>query len=145
MEGLRRTRWRGGQISNPSGEERRACHRKSSRYSDLLSGAGIGGHRRLAYGACPATVVTLSGTLEFPTQEGKHFLIRPGSGLGAPPGASTAALIAISVLQKCFPDELTPSAWLPKLKEVILSYGVSLINHGDLLRGVRADTAAGEI
>jgi malate dehydrogenase (quinone) len=61
--------------------------------------------------------------------------------LGASPGASTAAFIAISVLQKCFPDELTPSAWLPKLKEIIPSYGVSLIDDGDLLRKVRADTA----
>jgi malate dehydrogenase (quinone) len=61
--------------------------------------------------------------------------------LGASPGASTAAFIAISVLQKCFPDELTPSARLPKLKEIIPSYGVSLIDDGDLLRRVRADTA----
>jgi malate dehydrogenase (quinone) len=62
--------------------------------------------------------------------------------LGASPGASTAAFIAIGVLQKCFPDELTPSAWLPKLKEIIPSYGASLIDDGDLLRRVRADTAA---
>jgi L-2-hydroxyglutarate oxidase LhgO len=36
--------------------------------------------------------------------------------LGASPGASTAAFIAISVLEKCFADELTACAWLPKLR-----------------------------
>jgi len=62
--------------------------------------------------------------------------------LGASPGASTAAFIAISVLEKCFPNELTATGWLPKLKEIIPSYGISLIEDADLLRRVRADTAA---
>ena len=62
--------------------------------------------------------------------------------LGASPGASTAAFIAISVLEKCFPKELTAAGWLPKLKEIIPSYGVSLIDDADFLRRVRADTAA---
>jgi malate dehydrogenase (quinone) len=61
--------------------------------------------------------------------------------LGASPGASTAAFIAISVLQKCFADELTASAWLPKLKEIIPSYGMSLIEDADLSRRIRAETA----
>jgi malate dehydrogenase (quinone) len=62
--------------------------------------------------------------------------------LGASPGASTAVFIAISVLEKCFPDELTATGWLPKLKEIIPSYGISLIEDADFLRRVRADTAA---
>jgi malate dehydrogenase (quinone) len=62
--------------------------------------------------------------------------------LGASPGASTAAFIAISGLEKCFPNELTAAGWLPKLKEIIPSYGVSLIDNADFLRRVRADTAA---
>jgi malate dehydrogenase (quinone) len=62
--------------------------------------------------------------------------------LGASPGASTAAFIAIGVLEKCFPKELTADGWLPKLKEIIPSYGVSLIDDADFLRHVRADTAA---
>jgi malate dehydrogenase (quinone) len=62
--------------------------------------------------------------------------------LGASPGASTAAFIAIGVLQKCFAGQLTDSAWLPKLKEIIPSYGVSLIEDGDLCRKLRAETAA---
>lgn len=62
--------------------------------------------------------------------------------LGASPGASTAASIAIGLLEKCFPGELTRDAWLPKLQQIIPSYGVSLIKDGDLCRQVRADTAA---
>jgi malate dehydrogenase (quinone) len=62
--------------------------------------------------------------------------------LGASPGASTAAFIAFGVLEKCFPDKLTANGWLPKLKEIIPSYGVSLIDDVDFLRWVRADTAA---
>ena len=61
--------------------------------------------------------------------------------LGASPGASTAAFIAISVLEKCFTSELTASAWLPKLKEIIPSYGVSLIEDAGLCQHVRAETA----
>jgi malate dehydrogenase (quinone) len=61
--------------------------------------------------------------------------------LGASPGASTAAFITISVLEKCFAGELTAAAWLPKLKEIIPSYGVSLIDDAELLRHVRAETA----
>jgi malate dehydrogenase (quinone) len=62
--------------------------------------------------------------------------------LGASPGASTAAFIAISVLEKCFKDELTANRWLPKLKEIIPSYGESLIDDAVLQRRIRAETAA---
>src|SRR5258708_28730811 len=82
------------------------------------------------------------GFLEFGTElvaAADHSLIAL---LGASPGASTAAFIAISVLEKCFPDELTATGWLPKLKEIIPSYGISLIDDADLLRRVRADTTA---
>jgi malate dehydrogenase (quinone) len=61
--------------------------------------------------------------------------------LGASPGASTAAFVAISVLEKCFPGELTESAWLPKLKEIIPSYGISLIDDAEITRRIRAETA----
>ena len=62
--------------------------------------------------------------------------------LGASPGASTAAFIAIGVLEKCFKDQLTPNRWLPKLKEIIPSYSASLIDDAALQRRIRADTAA---
>src|SRR5262249_9078720 len=58
--------------------------------------------------------------------------------LGASPGASTAAFIAIGVLEKCFKDKLTADRWLPKLKEMIPSYGESLIEDAALSRRVRA-------
>ena len=61
--------------------------------------------------------------------------------LGASPGASTAAYIAVSVLQKCFPQELTTNAWLSKLREIIPSYGVNLIEDAAFTRRVRAETA----
>ena len=82
------------------------------------------------------------GKLEFGTElvvaQDKSFVAL----LGASPGASTAAAIAISVLEKCFNDELTANRWLPKLKEIIPSYGESLIKDAALTRQVRADTAA---
>jgi malate dehydrogenase (quinone) len=62
--------------------------------------------------------------------------------LGASPGASTAVFIAIGVLEKCFKNELTANHWLPKLKEIIPSYGESLIEDAALTRRIRADTAA---
>ncbi len=61
--------------------------------------------------------------------------------LGASPGASTAAWIAIRVLETCFADRLK-DAWGTKLKEIIPSYGESLIDDAGLCHRVRADTAA---
>jgi malate dehydrogenase (quinone) len=83
-----------------------------------------------------------AGELEFGTEfvmtEDKSIVAL----LGASPGASTAASIAIGVLEKCFKDELTANRRLPKLKEIIPSYGESLIEDAALTRQVRADTAA---
>jgi malate dehydrogenase (quinone) len=62
--------------------------------------------------------------------------------LGASPGASTAVFIAIKVLEQCFKDELKANRWLPKLKDMIPSYGESLIENAELSRRVRAETAA---
>jgi malate dehydrogenase (quinone) len=81
------------------------------------------------------------GLLEFGTElvgAADHSLVAL---LGASPGASTAAFIAVSALEKCFPGELTASAWLPKLKEIIPSYGISLIEDAELCQSVRAETA----
>lgn len=82
-----------------------------------------------------------TGTLEFGTElvaaEDRSLVAL----LGASPGASTAASIAIGVLQKCFPDELTESAWLPKLKQIIPTYGIDLTRDADACRRIRAETA----
>ena len=37
---------------------------------------------------------------------------------------------------------MTRDGWLPKLKEIIPSYGVSLIEDADFCRRIRTDTAA---
>jgi malate dehydrogenase (quinone) len=62
--------------------------------------------------------------------------------LGASPGASTAAFIALEVLQKCFAGELTESGWLPKLRSIIPTYGIDLTRDADACRQSRAATAA---
>lgn len=62
--------------------------------------------------------------------------------LGASPGASTAAFIALEVLQKCFADKLTADAWLPRLKTLIPTYGVDLKTDADACRETRKSTAA---
>jgi malate dehydrogenase (quinone) len=61
--------------------------------------------------------------------------------LGASPGASTAAAIAVGVLEKCFAGELTESGWLPRLKQIIPTYGIDLSRDADACRKVRAETA----
>jgi malate dehydrogenase (quinone) len=61
--------------------------------------------------------------------------------LGASPGASTAVWIAIEVIERCFRRELTERGWAAKLKAMVPSYGVSLIDDADLCRRVRAETA----
>jgi malate dehydrogenase (quinone) len=82
------------------------------------------------------------GELEFGTElvaaEDKSLVAL----LGASPGASTAAFIALGVLEKCFAGELTQSGWLPKLKEIIPTYGIDLARDADACRKTRADTAA---
>ena len=81
------------------------------------------------------------GELEFGTElvmaEDKSIVAL----LGASPGASTAAFIALDVLQKCFGEELTESAWLPRLKEIIPTYGIDLKTDAEACRKARADTA----
>jgi malate dehydrogenase (quinone) len=62
--------------------------------------------------------------------------------LGASPGASTAASIAVDVVQKVFGDRLTEDAWLPRLKQVIPTYGIDLRIDADACRRTRADTAS---
>ena len=61
--------------------------------------------------------------------------------LGASPGASTAAFIAVEVLEKCFADRLTPEGWLPRLKAVIPTYGIDLKQDAEACRRSRAETA----
>jgi malate dehydrogenase (quinone) len=62
--------------------------------------------------------------------------------LGASPGASTAVWIMLQVIERCFRDKLTNAGWAGKLKEMIPSYGQSLIDNLALAERLRAETAA---
>lgn len=79
------------------------------------------------------------GTLQFGTE-----VISAADGsvaalLGASPGASTAVSVMLEVIQRCFPQHL--KAWEPKIKEMIPSYGVKLLERPDLIHEIQASTA----
>ncbi|MFC3747317.1 malate dehydrogenase (quinone) [Paenibacillus sp. GCM10012306] len=59
--------------------------------------------------------------------------------LGASPGASTAVSVMLEVIEKCFPQHLQD--WEPKIKEMIPSYGVSLVENPDLIQKIHTSTA----
>jgi malate dehydrogenase (quinone) len=85
---------------------------------------------------------THGGVLEFGTElviASDHSLVAM---LGASPGASTAAWIMLQVIERSFAEELRTSGWVAKLREIIPSYGQSLIDNPALCERVRADTAA---
>lgn len=74
------------------------------------------------------------GILQFGTE-----VVTAGDGslaclLGASPGASTAVSIMLEVLEKCFAGELASDEWQAKLREMIPSFGQSLIDDADLHR-----------
>jgi malate dehydrogenase (quinone) len=82
------------------------------------------------------------GILEFGTE-----LIAASDGslvamLGASPGASTAVWIMLQVIDRCFEEKLKSGGWSSKLKQMIPSYGQSLIDNSELCLRVRAETAA---
>ncbi|WP_147197851.1 malate dehydrogenase (quinone) [Pantoea sp. MBD-2R] len=62
--------------------------------------------------------------------------------LGASPGASTAAPIAINVMKKLFPEQFNSPAWQEKIRNVVPSYGQTLNGNTALTQKVWDDTAA---
>ncbi|MDR7071683.1 malate:quinone oxidoreductase [Fictibacillus barbaricus] len=79
------------------------------------------------------------GTLQFGTE-----VITSADGsiaalLGASPGASTAVHVMLEVINKCFPEHV--KKWEPKIKEMIPSYGMSLMENPELLHEVKTSTA----
>ncbi|MBM7568787.1 malate dehydrogenase (quinone) [Paenibacillus sacheonensis] len=79
------------------------------------------------------------GTLQFGTE-----VICAADGsiaalLGASPGASTAVHVMLDVISKCFPQQM--KGWEAKIKEMIPSYGVSLMKNPELLRDIHASTS----
>ncbi|AIF42829.1 malate:quinone oxidoreductase [Virgibacillus sp. SK37] len=79
------------------------------------------------------------GTLQFGTE-----VITSEDGsiaalLGASPGASTAVHVMLDVLKRCYPQHI--EAWEPKIKEMVPSYGLSLMDHPELLKEIHQTTA----
>ncbi|WP_350238864.1 malate dehydrogenase (quinone) [Pectobacterium colocasium] len=62
--------------------------------------------------------------------------------LGASPGASTAAPIMLSLLEKVFKDKVATPEWQGKLKEIIPSYGQKLNGNIDMTNKIRSYTSS---
>ncbi|WP_078556923.1 malate dehydrogenase (quinone) [Bacillus alkalicellulosilyticus] len=85
------------------------------------------------------TEVGGKGTLQFGTE-----VITSADGsiaalLGASPGASTAVHVMLEVIARCFSENMVE--WEPKIKEMIPSYGLSLMANPELLEEVQASSA----
>ncbi|WP_310102005.1 malate dehydrogenase (quinone) [Sphingomonas sp. BE138] len=61
--------------------------------------------------------------------------------MGASPGASTAAAIALETLHRCFPERLVESDWLPALRKIVPTYGIDLKQDAQACRVSRDRTA----
>ncbi len=59
--------------------------------------------------------------------------------LGASPGASTAAQVALDVLRRCFKDKYTHE-WQPKIKKIIPSLGILLNDNPELFKHIEEHT-----
>ncbi|MEK5333319.1 malate:quinone oxidoreductase [Lysinibacillus sp. FSL W8-0992] len=79
------------------------------------------------------------GTLQFGTEVVSAADGSIAALLGASPGASTAVHVMLEVIKKCFPQQA--NEWESKLKEMIPSYGISLLQNPELLEEVHASTA----
>lgn len=79
------------------------------------------------------------GTLQFGTEVVSAADGSIAALLGASPGASTAVHVMLQVIQKCFTQQA--KEWEPKLKEMIPSYGISLLQNPALLEEVHTSTA----
>ena len=60
--------------------------------------------------------------------------------LGASPGASTSVQAMITVIERCFASKLHSQGWQEKIKQLVPSYGQSLIDDAALLKQVRNST-----
>ena len=78
------------------------------------------------------------GTLQFGTE-----IVTAEDGsiaalLGASPGASTAVHAMLEIFNKCFPEQ--KEAWEPKIREMVPSYGVSLVDNPELFKEIHEMT-----
>ncbi|MBP2242076.1 malate dehydrogenase (quinone) [Cytobacillus eiseniae] len=79
------------------------------------------------------------GTLQFGTEVVSSTDGSVAALLGASPGASTAVHVMLEVLEKCFPEYMFE--WEAKIKEMIPSFGLSLLDNPALLQDIQASTA----
>ncbi len=79
------------------------------------------------------------GTLQFGTEVVSAADGSIAALLGASPGASTAVHVMLEVLEKCFPQH--KKEWESKIKEMIPSYGVSLVEKPELFQEIQTSTA----
>nr|WP_144460736.1 malate:quinone oxidoreductase [Siminovitchia fortis] len=79
------------------------------------------------------------GTLQFGTEVVSSSDGSIAALLGASPGASTAVHVMLEVLEKCFPEHM--KEWESKIKEMIPSYGVSLVENPDLFQEILTSTS----
>lgn len=80
------------------------------------------------------------GKLEFGTE-----LVHSEDGtlaalLGASPGASIIVPIVLDVIEKCFSEQLATEEWQKKIRQIIPSYGISIVSHEDLFLKIRDNT-----
>ena len=78
------------------------------------------------------------GVLQFGTEVVTHGDGSLGALLGASPGASTAAPIMLTLLERCFPAKI--EGWKPALDALVPSYGRKLNDDRALLDEVRSTT-----
>ncbi|WP_282138434.1 malate:quinone oxidoreductase [Rossellomorea aquimaris] len=79
------------------------------------------------------------GTLQFGTEVVSAADGSVAALLGASPGASTAVHVMLELFEKCFPQHM--NEWEPKLKEMIPSFGLSLVENPELFKEIHASTA----
>ncbi|WP_394181672.1 malate dehydrogenase (quinone) [Marinomonas posidonica] len=81
-----------------------------------------------------------AGKLEFGTEAITSADGSLAALLGASPGASTTVNTMIGILERCFADRLNDSEWQAKMKQMVPSYGESLVENTDLLLTIRDRT-----
>lgn len=77
------------------------------------------------------------GTEAITTEDGSLAAL-----LGASPGASTTVNTMIGIMERCFKDRIATPEWQEKMKEMVPSYGESLVENTDLLLSIRERTLA---
>ncbi|MBB6003550.1 malate:quinone oxidoreductase [Arcicella rosea] len=81
------------------------------------------------------------GVLEFGTEVVSAADGSIAALLGASPGASTAVSIMLTLLERCYPEQLKSDEWQEKLKQMIPSFGESLSENAELSENIRIQTA----